>query len=330
MVGVKALPKLYTVLFDRLFRSIRIPWSVENMSFYIYFVKFPSVVINTCIFSTTFPPKKLFLSFLVEIRSIFRRYFPFFALGWAPRRNGNVSLVVMRNSPSQYDPLPLPKICQMLPSQDNKRPFWTSWAMRTGRGWWLSGSGSWIYVGWLNVEWFFDGSEALFFWFNRYDSWAICLKEEAHQLMWVYASWCRYHLGISWDLFEIFLNLLMLRQDATECISETIIYSCAHFCNRFPPEISFWRPRKTRGWYNILYQRLKIIYIITSPKHSFWVWTFHFLYFCGCLDVGCLFFRPPQQDMKRKVHLVFASLFTDRAISYRHDRGTWEVKTRRK
>merc|ERR1719150_3706083 len=27
------------------------------------------------------------------------------------------------------------------------------------------------------------------------------------------------------------------------------------------------------------------------------------------------------QDMKEKVHLVFASLFTDRAISYRHDRG---------
>ena len=25
--------------------------------------------------------------------------------------------------------------------------------------------------------------------------------------------------------------------------------------------------------------------------------------------------------MKQKVHLVFASLFTDRAISYRHDRG---------
>ena len=25
--------------------------------------------------------------------------------------------------------------------------------------------------------------------------------------------------------------------------------------------------------------------------------------------------------MKEKVHLVFASLFTDRAISYRHDRG---------
>merc|ERR1719327_932560 len=27
------------------------------------------------------------------------------------------------------------------------------------------------------------------------------------------------------------------------------------------------------------------------------------------------------EDMKQKVHLVFASLFTDRAISYRHDRG---------
>jgi pyruvate, water dikinase len=27
------------------------------------------------------------------------------------------------------------------------------------------------------------------------------------------------------------------------------------------------------------------------------------------------------EDMKKKVHLVFASLFTDRAISYRHDRG---------
>ena len=33
---------------------------------------------------------------------------------------------------------------------------------------------------------------------------------------------------------------------------------------------------------------------------------------------GCL---GSDQDMKEKVHLVFASLFTDRAISYRHDRG---------
>ena len=32
---------------------------------------------------------------------------------------------------------------------------------------------------------------------------------------------------------------------------------------------------------------------------------------------GC----PLTEDMKEKVHLVFASLFTDRAISYRHDRG---------
>ena len=31
--------------------------------------------------------------------------------------------------------------------------------------------------------------------------------------------------------------------------------------------------------------------------------------------------QPRLQDMKEKVHLVFASLFTDRAISYRHDRG---------
>lgn len=30
---------------------------------------------------------------------------------------------------------------------------------------------------------------------------------------------------------------------------------------------------------------------------------------------------PLTEDMKEKVHLVFASLFTDRAISYRHDRG---------
>ena len=57
-----------------------------------------------------------------------------------PRRSGNASLVVMRNSPSQYDPPPLQKICQMLPSQVNRKPFWTSWAMRTV-GW-----------GWLKVE----------------------------------------------------------------------------------------------------------------------------------------------------------------------------------
>eukprot|EP00434_Breviolum_minutum_P008310 symbB.v1.2.007331.t2/scaffold412.1/size211423/2 len=31
------------------------------------------------------------------------------------------------------------------------------------------------------------------------------------------------------------------------------------------------------------------------------------------------------EDMKEKVHLVFASLFTDRAISYRHDRGNFQT-----
>lgn len=35
---------------------------------------------------------------------------------------------------------------------------------------------------------------------------------------------------------------------------------------------------------------------------------------------------PLTEDMKEKVHLVFASLFTDRAISYRHDRGVWIPK----
>ena len=34
---------------------------------------------------------------------------------------------------------------------------------------------------------------------------------------------------------------------------------------------------------------------------------------------------PLTEDMKEKVHLVFASLFTDRAISYRHDRGVWKL-----
>ncbi len=80
-----------------------------------------------------------------------------------PRRSGNASLVVMRNSPSQYDPPPLQKICQMLPSQVNRKPFWTSWAMRTIGGLRVEGWGSWINVD-LIFLWVLIFGEPLFGW----------------------------------------------------------------------------------------------------------------------------------------------------------------------
>lgn len=80
-----------------------------------------------------------------------------------------------------------------------------------------------------------------------------------------------------------------------------------HFCNRLPLEFHL-KTNKMRDWYNFWKEKTRV--------------DLQFPIFCGCLDFCRFFGGTPQQDMKQKVHLVFASLFTDRAISYRHDRGT--------